>query len=288
MTLSSTKNWLRHRYARLMRLDKPIGIWLLMWPCFWSAVLAAKGTLPLKELVLFFIGAVLMRSAGCIINDLTDRDIDRAVERTKTRPLASGEVSVKEAYVIIGILLFLSFLVALMMGWKMVLLGLLWLPLVAAYPWMKRITYWPQAFLGLTFNAGAIFGWMAVRGTIELPAILLYTGAIFWTLGYDTIYAHQDKEDDASIGIGSTALKFGEKTKLYVGIFYGIFFLMLCIVGGMTEMDQWYYLVQLLTAVLLFIQVLTVDLSKPTHCLLMFKLNAWVGFTVFLAALSGT
>ena len=270
-----------------MRLDKPIGIWLLMWPCYWSTMLAARNIFPLKELLLFFLGSVFMRSAGCIVNDLADRDIDRAVGRTKTRPLASGEVSVKEAYGIIAILLALSFLVALAMGWKMVLLGLCWLPLVAAYPWMKRITFWPQAFLGLTFNAGAIFGWMAMRGTIELPAILLFIGAFFWTLGYDTIYAHQDKEDDAAIGIGSTALRLGEKTKPFVALFYALFLVSLAVAGWLLALGAGYYGFLALGAMLLFWQVLQVNLSKAESCLRMFTLNAWVGFVIFLAAITG-
>lgn len=269
-----------------MRLDKPVGIWLLMWPCFWSAAFAAGDRVPLKELLLFFLGSVFMRSAGCVINDLTDRDIDRAVARTRTRPLASGEVSAKEAYGMIALLLAMSFFVAAAMGWKVVLLGLCWLPLVAVYPWMKRITFWPQAFLGLTFNAGAVFGWVAVRGTIEWPAVLLFTGAFFWTLGYDTLYAHQDKEDDALIGIGSTALRLGDRTKPYVGVFYALFLTMLAWAGAVLNAATVYYVLLVLPAILLFRQVAKVDLSETESCLKQFKLNGWVGLFVFIAAIT--
>lgn len=229
-----------------------------------------------------------MRSAGCIVNDLTDRDIDAKVERTRTRPLASGEVTPKEAYILIAILLFLSFLVALAMGWKVVLLGALWLPLVVAYPWMKRITYWPQAFLGLTFNAGALFGWLAVKGTIELPALLLYIGAIFWTLAYDTIYAHQDIEDDAKIGIGSTARALGDRTKPAVNVFYGLFFTFLSAAGYVSDASISYYVIAGITILALIWAVQKTDLKSPQQCLLTFKWHNRAGIAIFFACLSAS
>lgn len=279
------QKWFRHRYARLMRLDKPIGIWLLMWPCFWSIALASA-TLPLRTLFLFFLGSVFMRSAGCIVNDLTDRDIDAKVERTRLRPLACGEVTPKEAYLLLAILLLLSFLVALALGWKIVVLGALWLPLVVAYPWMKRITYWPQAFLGLTFNAGALFGWLAVTGKIELPALLLYAGAIFWTLAYDTIYAHQDMEDDAKVGIGSTALALGEYTKPAVNVFYVLFFGFLVLTGYVADASPSYYFIAGTTILALVFALQKTDLASPSQCLLTFKWHNWAGLAIFLACLS--
>ena len=227
-----------------------------------------------------------MRSAGCIVNDLTDRDIDAKVERTRTRPLASGEVTPKEAYILIAILLFLSFLVALAMGWKVVLLGALWLPLVVAYPWMKRITYWPQAFLGLTFNAGALFGWLAVKGTIELPALLLYIGAIFWTLAYDTIYAHQDAEDDALIGIKSTARLFGARTHLALVVFYtlAVVLIGLALVSAVSGLPACIGLAAF--AVHLARQIRRLDISDSALCLKLFKSNRDAGLLLFAGLLA--
>ncbi len=268
-----------------MRLDKPIGIWLLLWPCFWSVALASQ-SLPLLTLCLFFLGSVFMRSAGCIVNDLTDRNIDAKVERTRLRPLASGEVQLKEAYLLLAILLLLSFLVSLALGWKIVVLGALWLPLVVAYPWMKRITYWPQAFLGLTFNAGALFGWLAVTGKIELPALLLYAGAIFWTLAYDTIYAHQDIEDDAKVGIGSTALALGKHTKPAVNLFYAMFFCFLAATGYTVDASASYYFIAGITILALILALKKTDLASPAQCLLTFKWHNWAGLAIFFACIS--
>ncbi len=271
-------------YIRLMRLDKPVGIWLLMWPCLWSVTLAAQGLEP-HLLALFFIGAVLMRSAGCIVNDITDRKIDAKVERTKTRPLASGELSVRQAIALLAALLATSLGIAVLLGWKIVALGALWLPLVAAYPWMKRLTWWPQLFLGLTFNAGALFGWVAVRGTIELPAVLLYLGGICWTLGYDTIYAHQDKEDDAKLGVRSTALRFGKATKPWVAGFYSACIALLAAAGAHEGVSSIYYLGLLLVAAHFLWQMLTVCLDDPASCRHVFHANSLSGLLVFLSIL---
>lgn len=227
-----------------------------------------------------------MRSAGCIVNDLTDRDLDAKVERTRTRPLASGEVKPQEAYLLIAVLLLLSFVVALAMGWKIVLLSTLWLPLVAAYPWMKRITYWPQLFLGITFNAGALFGWLAVKGTIEWPAVLLYIGAIFWTLAYDTIYAHQDMEDDIKAGIGSTARALAGRTKPAVNIFYVLFFCFLSAAGYLTGANVSYYGIIGITVLALIYAVQKTDLQRPEQCLLTFQWQNWAGISIFLGCIS--
>ncbi|MGQ0527137.1 MAG: 4-hydroxybenzoate octaprenyltransferase [Alphaproteobacteria bacterium] len=226
-------------YIRLARLDRPIGIWLLLLPGWWAVLLAAGGVQRMnaadwKVFVLFGIGAVLMRAAGCIINDLWDRNLDRRVVRTKQRPLAAGDVSVAGALVFLCVLLVLSLMILWQMNLVTVLLGILSLPFIVAYPLMKRFTWWPQTFLGLTFNFGALMGWSAVTGVPQLPALLLYVGGIFWTLGYDTIYAHQDKEDDALAGIKSSALKLGERSRIWVKVFYAAafaFMIIACVVA---------------------------------------------------------
>ncbi len=271
-----------HAYLRLMRLDKPVGIWLLLWPCWWSVTLAADA-LRFDLLALFFIGAVVMRSAGCIINDMVDRDIDAQVERTKTRPLASGEVSMREAWVLIGFLLTLALVVALMLGWQVVVLGALWLPLVAAYPWMKRITGWPQLFLGITFNAGALFGWMAAGQEIGLPALILYGGAICWTLGYDTIYAFQDMKDDVRLGVNSTARTLGKHSRWWIAGFYGIFMLSLLACGYVLSKPSVYYLLLLPAGLHLVWQVYALHPEDEALCHRMFKANSWTGAWIFLA-----
>lgn len=212
-----------------MRLDRPIGVWLLLWPSLWSIALAADSSAPeiqfhlSKEICLyplFGIGAIVMRGAGCVINDLWDRDLDKMVERTRTRPIASGQISPKQALVFLALLLCTGLIILLQLGLTTILLGCAVIPLIILYPLMKRITYWPQAFLGLTFNFGALMGWSAYTGSIELPALLLYLGSIAWTIGYDTIYAHQDKEDDIMAGIKSTALKFEDNGKFWIIGFY--------------------------------------------------------------------
>ncbi|MGH1397838.1 MAG: 4-hydroxybenzoate octaprenyltransferase [Alphaproteobacteria bacterium] len=215
-------------YALLARMDRPIGIWLLLLPSVWALLLSA-GTLGVSlgvyvhlfyMLVMFGLGAVAMRSAGCVINDIWDRDLDRRVERTRGRPLAAADISLKQAFVFLMILLLIGLVVLSQMNGTTIILGIVSLPLIIAYPLMKRITWWPQAFLGLTFNFGVLMGWSAMVGRLDMPALLIYVGAIFWTLGYDTIYAHQDKEDDMMAGIKSTALRFGSRGKIWVGGFY--------------------------------------------------------------------
>ncbi len=214
-------------YALLMRLDRPIGTWLLLLPSWWAILLAAGGGpgingFVFKHWLLFGIGAVIMRGAGCVVNDLWDRKLDQAVERTQQRPLAAGTVKVWQALVFLGVLLALGLAILLQMSLVTVLLGFMAVPLVVLYPLMKRWTWWPQAFLGLTFNFGALMGWAAINGVIGLPALLLYAGGFFWTMGYDTVYAHQDKEDDIAVGIKSTALLFGDKSRKFVALFYGL------------------------------------------------------------------
>lgn len=222
-------------YAYLMRLDRPIGIWLLLLPGWWSIFLASGGFAKVTFwgwacLMLFWMGAIIMRGAGCVINDLWDRDLDKMVERTQSRPIASGQVTPRMAFAFLALLLLLGMLILLCFDRTTFILGLVTLPLIATYPLMKRITWWPQAFLGLTFNFGALMGWSAIHGGLSAAPFILYLGAIFWTIGYDTIYAHQDKEDDALAGIKSTARLFAGHSKKWIIGLYGAFLLCLGIV----------------------------------------------------------
>ena len=210
-------------YVLLARLERPIGVWLLLIPGLWAIALAgaANTALQLKTALLFTLGATVMRAAGCVINDIWDRELDKSVERTATRPLASGQVSVKQASVFLGLLLLVGLLILLQFNKTTLFLGILSIPFIIAYPLMKRITWWPQIFLGLTFNFSALMGWSALTGEISQTATMLYGSGILWTLAYDTIYAHQDKEDDALIGIKSTARLFGQYNCILVYLSYG-------------------------------------------------------------------
>lgn len=227
-------------YALLMRLDRPIGTWLLLLPGWWAIVLAAGGVPGMDGrmvwlFALFGIGAVVMRGAGCVINDLWDRDLDAQVERTRGRPLASGAVTRRQAFVFLFVLLLIGLAILLQLSLAAIVLGVVSVGFIVVYPLMKRITWWPQAMLGLTFNFGALMGWAAVGGDVGLAAILLYAGGFFWTLGYDTVYAHQDMEDDARIGIKSTALRLGARSRIWVARFYVVawmFFLAAFVAAG--------------------------------------------------------
>lgn len=281
-------------YAFLARLDRPIGIWLLVLPGWWAIALASGGlagmTLQSWILMTFFgLGAVIMRAAGCVINDLWDRDLDSQVMRTAGRPLASGALTPKQALVFLFLLLFLGLLILLQMNRVTILLGLVSLPFIILYPLMKRWTWWPQAFLGLTFNFGALMGWSAVAGNIGWPAIFLYLSGIFWTLGYDTIYAHQDKEDDALAGIKSTALKFGSHSKIWVAGFYGVASVFLCTallsnVGDVAEV----FVFCIFPAVHFGWQLLSWDTSDSESALKIFKSNRICGIIVLITFLITT
>lgn len=209
-------------YVLLARLERPIGVWLLLIPGLWAIALAGAGNtaLQIKTAILFAIGSIVMRAAGCVINDIWDRDLDKSVERTATRPLASGQISVKQACIFLGALLLAGLLILLQFNKTTIVLGMLSIPFIIAYPLMKRITWWPQIFLGLTFNFSALMGWSALTGEISQTALVLYGSGILWTLAYDTIYAHQDKEDDALIGIKSTARLFGRYNCILVYLSY--------------------------------------------------------------------
>jgi 4-hydroxybenzoate polyprenyltransferase len=267
-------------YARLARLHQPVGIWLLLWPCIWALVLASGGWPPPDMLVLFALGAVLMRSAGCIINDMADRDFDRQVARTRTRPLASGELGLRQATLLLVLLLALSLLVALALGASVVLWGALSLVPVAAYPFMKRISWWPQLFLGLTFNWGALLGWVAVHGTPQWPAFALYLGGVFWTLAYDTIYAFQDREDDARIGVKSTARRLGAHSKPFIALCYAL--AALCWWAA----SSWHAGSAAMLALVLAVQSVQLwrlPLADGVQCRRVFVANSWLGIVITIA-----
>ncbi len=284
-------NWIEelpekfHPYIYLARLDRPIGVWLLLLPGWWAIMLASSqlSGLTFKVFLLFILfafGAVVMRAAGCVINDLWDRKLDAQVERTSVRPLAAGDISVTQALVFLATLLGIGFCILILMNGTTILLGLLTIPLIAIYPFMKRITFWPQAMLGLTFNFGALMGWSAVMDTVSLPAVFLYIGACFWTLGYDTIYAHQDKEDDALIGIKSTALKFGEDSKKWVNGFYAAMLMSVALAFALSDVNLLALPGLALVAAHLFWQIGQWDMDDPASCLTVFKSNRDLGFLI--------
>ncbi|XP_054466877.1 4-hydroxybenzoate polyprenyltransferase, mitochondrial [Anoplopoma fimbria] len=277
-------------YLRLMRLDKPIGTWLLYLPSAWSIALAADpGCLPhLDMLTLFGAGALLMRGAGCTINDMWDRDFDKKVSRTATRPIASGEISQKQALVFLGGQLSLALGVLLCLNYYSIALGAASLCLVISYPLMKRITYWPQLVLGLTFNWGALLGWSAVQGFCDWSVCLpLYFSGVMWTLIYDTIYAHQDKEDDIKVGVKSTALRFQEQTKPWLSGFMVAMMSGLVVTGVNAEQTLPYYAVLSTVAVHLTYQIYTLDINKPEDCWKKFSSNRNLGLLLFLGIVIG-
>ncbi|WP_422362623.1 4-hydroxybenzoate octaprenyltransferase [Pyruvatibacter mobilis] len=282
-------------YLRLMRADRPVGTWLLFWPCAWSITLAAPQTgqyvlhLPiLYLLVLFLTGAFVMRGAGCVWNDITDREFDARVARTASRPIPSGQVSVTAALVFLASLLAIGFLVLIQLTWAAIGLGVGSLALVAIYPFAKRFTWWPQIFLGLAINWGALMGWAAVTGSLSWAALCLYLAGIAWTLGYDTIYAHQDKEDDALIGVKSTALRLGGHTKAWLWGFYGATLLFLALAGIFAGIGWVYFAGLLISAFHLMRQVRDTNLDTPDECLAAFKSNRDFGAIIFAALLAGT
>lgn len=282
-------------YLRLMRLDRPIGTWLLFWPCVFGLELgAAAQSRPFGELkdiwyvVLMAVGAVVMRGAGCAFNDIVDRNIDGAVARTAARPIPSGAVSVKQACVFIATLCLTGLIILLQFNRTAIWLGVGSLALVAIYPFMKRITWWPQAWLGLTFNWGAVLGFAAITGEIEIADIYLYAGLFFWTLGYDTIYAHQDKEYDALIGVKSTARKLGAASKTWILGFYACAFTLI-LAAGFTVHTGWVFVFLMLAAgAHLVWQHRHLDIDKPEICLKLFRANRDAGALIALAlAVSG-
>ncbi len=273
-------------FLRLGRFDRPIGTWLLLFPCWWSQSLAevSKGQpFPsLTFLALFAIGALAMRAAGCAYNDFVDRDIDAKVQRTASRPIPSGQVSPAAALVFVVICALIGLAVLLRFNTATVWLAMASLAIVVTYPFAKRITSYPQVILGLAFNWGALVGWTAVKGTLDWPAVVLYLGCVLWTIGYDTIYAHQDKEDDALLGLGSTALQFGDDTVSYVGALYGGAVVLWLLAGALAGAHLIYFLALTLVFLQMSWQVATLDTKDPANCLWRFRSNRDVGIAVFL------
>jgi len=273
-------------FIQLTRLNKPIGFLLLFWPCAWGLTLAfyfsGDVDIYLKYIILFFLGSVLMRSAGCIVNDIVDKDLDKKVLRTKDRPLASGKITVINSLVYIIVLCLSALLILLQFNFLTIGLGLGSMFLAFSYPFMKRITYWPQLFLGLTFNWGIIMGWSSITNDISIEPIILYLSAIFWTLGYDTIYGLQDIRDDEIIGVKSTSIKFKDNVKFFVGACYILFVLLILILGFMLEINKYIFLISLFFISSLIYQMKIFKLQNPKSCLTAFKINNFTGFLVFL------
>jgi 4-hydroxybenzoate polyprenyltransferase len=291
-------SWVEHAplrlrpWLRLMRLDRPIGTWLLFWPCIFGLMLGAAADerrfLDWRDLyyvILFGIGALVMRGAGCTFNDIVDRDIDAAVARTRGRPIPSGAISVRQAVLLLIALCLVGLAILLQFNWFAVALGAASLLLVAAYPFMKRITWWPQAWLGLTFNWGALLAFAAQTGRLDVADAMLYAGLIFWTLGYDTIYAHQDKDDDELIGVKSTARLFGQDSRKWILRFYAIAFTLI-LAAGFTEHAGWpFAFVMLAAGAHLLWQVKRLQIDNPDNCLTLFRSNRETGALIALAFL---
>ncbi len=279
-------------FIELTRLKKPIGYMLLFWPCVWGLTLVYDFSnniyLYFFYLLLFFFGSVLMRSAGCIVNDILDRKFDKQVSRTKNRPIASGKISIKFGLFYAAFLCGLAFLVLINFNYFTILIALASMPLAFTYPLMKRYTYWPQLFLGITFNYGIILGWTSISGNLEITPIIFYFGAIFWTLGYDTIYGYQDIKDDEIIGLKSTSIKFKGTAKLFLITCYLILILSFILGGYLMEFNLYYFLFLIIPAVQLFLyQIKTFDLNNSSMCLKIFKSNNYFGLIIFFNILIG-
>ncbi len=287
----STGNWVdglapewSRPYLRLARLDRPIGSWLLLLPCWWSvglAAVAARQQVDVWHVVLFFVGAFAMRGAGCTWNDIVDRDLDARVERTRSRPIPSGQVSVRAAAIFLVLQALIGLAVLLQFNHFAVAAGIASLAVVAVYPFMKRFTYWPQIGLGLAFSWGALMGWAAAFGRLDPPAYLLYAGAIAWVIGYDTIYAHQDREDDALIGVKSTAILFGAQTKPMLAVCYALAVGLIALAGWSAGGGLVFALGLLAFAAHLAWQIVRLDIDDPVSCLVVFKSNRDAGLILF-------
>jgi len=273
-------------FIQITRLNKPIGFFLLFWPCAWGLTLGYffnnETTIYIKYIILFFLGSILMRSAGCIFNDLVDKDLDKQVERTKNRPLPSGKISVVESFIYVVVICLIALLVLLQFNKLTIILGMSSMILAFAYPFLKRITYWPQLFLGLTFSWGIIMGWTSITNNLSIEPIILYLAAIFWTLGYDTIYGLQDIYDDEIIGIKSTSIKFKNNVKIFVGTCYSLFVLFILVMFFMIELEKYILAISLPFVVSLVYQVKFFEISNPNSCLKAFKINNITGLSVFL------
>jgi len=274
-------------YARLARLDRPIGTWLLLFPGWWGIALASPGWPDPGLLALFALGAVAMRGAGCTLNDIADREYDGKVARTRMRPLPSGRVTVAQATLFMLGQVAVGAAVLFSLNPISVVLGVAVLGLIATYPFMKRITWWPQLFLGLNFNWGALIGWTAVTGSLGWPALFLYLGGILWTIGYDTIYAHQDKEDDARIGVKSSALALGPQSRQALFAFYGAAVVLWALAGVGAGEGPWFRLALAAATVQLFWQAARVDTDDPADCLAKFRSNRAVGWLLLAGIVAG-
>ena len=273
-------------FIELTRLNKPIGFMLLFWPCAWGLTLAyyfnSETDLYFKYLILFFLGAILLRSAGCIFNDIVDRDLDKKVSRTKQRPIASKKVSVARSFFYIILLCLIAFLILLQFNLLTIILGMCSMFLAFAYPFMKRITYWPQLFLGLTFSWGIIMGWTSLTNNISTEPLILYFAAIFWTLGYDTIYGLQDMNDDEIIGVKSTSIKFKNNVKIFVGICYSLCVFLILVLGIIMEINKFFLIFSSFFILSLIYQVKFFKSNNPESCLISFKMNNLTGLLIFL------
>ena len=279
-------------FFELTRLKRPIGYMLLFWPCAWGLTLVFNFSNDLFTylfyLFLFFLGSVLMRSAGCVMNDIVDRKFDKNVKRTKYRPLASGSVSVRLALSYVVILCFFAFLVLINFNNFTILLALASMPFAFTYPLMKRFTYWPQLFLGFTFNYGLILGWVSISSEVSLVPVIFYLGAIFWTLGYDTIYGFQDIKDDEIIGLKSTSIKFKSNPYIFLNLCYLVFFISIIIIGILMNLNKYFFLFSIVIFFqLFFFQLKKLDIETPSNCLKIFKSNNFLGFFIFINLLIG-
>ena len=279
-------------FIELIRLKKPIGFMLLFWPCAWGLTLAYDFSGNLNNyffyLLLFFLGSVLMRSAGCIMNDIFDKDFDKKVSRTKQRPITSGKVSVKLGLIYVFFLCLLALLVLLNFNFHTIIFALGSMPLAFSYPLMKRYTYWPQLFLGITFNYGLVLGWICIKNQVDIAPVVFYLGAIFWTLGFDTIYGYQDIKDDEIIGIKSTSIKFKKNPKLFLIICYLTFIMSLAVVGFFMKFNSLFYLFLLMPILhLFFYQIYKLDYEDPKNSLKIFKSNNILGAIVLLNIMIG-
>lgn len=279
-------------FIELTRLNRPIGYMLLFWPCLWGLTIAYNFNSELEKFyfytLLFLLGSMLMRSAGCIVNDIVDKNFDKKVERTKDRPIASGKVSVKLAVIYSFVLCGLAFLVLINFNKFTILMALLSMPLAFTYPLMKRFTYWPQLFLGITFNYGLVLAWISINNSVSMVPIIFYLGAIFWTLGYDTIYGYQDIKDDEIIGVKSTSIKFKKNPKIFISLCYSFFFISLIIIGILMNFKTLYFLTLIITFLhLLIYQIKNLNVENANQCLQKFKSNNFLGLIVFLNILIG-
>ena len=279
-------------FIELTRLKKPIGYMLLFWPCAWGLTISYDFSneinLYLFHFFLFLAGAILMRSAGCIVNDIADRKFDKKVVRTKQRAIASGKVSILLGLFYSSVLCLLALIVLVNFNTLTIILAIISMPLAFTYPLMKRFTYWPQLYLGITFNYGLILGWTSIVNEISLVPIIFYVGAIFWTLGYDTIYGYQDIKDDEIIGLKSTSIKFKKKPNIFLYTCYSIFLISLFLVGYILELNNFYYIFLLMIILHLFhFQINKLDIKNPSNCLKIFKSNNILGFLIFAGLMIG-